>query len=81
MRRAGRMGMKTPAHLRGYSKLVSAWVARCNIDVCEDKKMMRDSANVNSRRAMMLGIDKHLNRAYKSTFRDPGISLSASLRA
>jgi hypothetical protein len=73
--------MKTPAHLSGYSKLVRAWVARCNIDVCEDKKMMRDSANVNSRRAMMLGIDRHLNRAYKSTFRDPGISLSASLRA
>jgi hypothetical protein len=29
----------------------------------------------------MLGIDKHLKSAYKSTLRDPGISLIASFRA
>lgn len=39
--------MNTPAHVIGYNSSTSALVARCSIDVWDDRRMMRDSANAN----------------------------------
>lgn len=73
--------MNTPAHVIGYNSSTSALVARCSIDVWDDRRMMRDSANANSIKTTMLGIDNARNRAYKSVVRDPGSSLIASFLA
>lgn len=55
--------MKTPVQLRGYSRLLSAALARCSIEVCADSKMMRDSDRAYSKSVTMLGIDKARNSA------------------
>lgn len=39
--------MNTPAHIIGYKSSTSALVARCSIDVWDDRRMMRDSASAN----------------------------------
>lgn len=47
MSRAGSTGINTPAQVMGYNSSTSALVARWSIDVCDDRRMMRDSANAN----------------------------------
>lgn len=38
--------MKTPAHLKGNSNSTIALLTRCNIAVCEDSRMILDSAKM-----------------------------------
>jgi hypothetical protein len=79
--RAGSTGMKIPVHCSGQSKSTSPRLTSCNIEVCEESKMILDSANRYSNNTIMLGIDKALNKGYRSVFREPGSSFSAVFRA
>jgi hypothetical protein len=44
MRRAGKTGMRIPVHVKGNKRSTRALVARYNIDVWDERKMIRDSA-------------------------------------
>jgi hypothetical protein len=57
------MGMNTPAHLKGYKRFEIAMLARCSMAVCEDRRMIFDSARTNSKRVTMLGMDRQRKRA------------------
>ena len=64
--RAGRTGIKIPSHLRGYIKLTNALDTSCSIDVWDDNRIMRDSANANSKSVTIFAIDNDLNNPYRS---------------
>jgi hypothetical protein len=70
-----------PSQLSGYIKLTKALDTSCNIDVCEDSRMMRDSDSAYSNRVTMFWISSALNKLYRSVLRDSGNSLAASLLA
>jgi hypothetical protein len=55
--------MKMLAHFSGYSKLANALLARCNIAVCDDNRMILDSDKANSKRETIFGMLRALNKA------------------
>jgi len=50
--------MKMPDQVNGYSRLTSAREAQCNIAVCEERRMIRDSDNANCRLQLANGNTK-----------------------
>jgi len=55
--------MKMCCHLRGYNRPLIAALARCNIDVYDESRMIRDSVRRYSKRMTMLGNESDLKRA------------------
>lgn len=62
-KRAGNTGTYTPSHCIGYSKLMRPLETSSSIEVYEERRMIRDSASMNSNRVTIFGMDIARNSA------------------
>ena len=70
-----------PNQFSGYIKLTNARDTSCNIEVWDERRMMRDSERAYSNSTTMFWISRALNKLYRSVLRHSGSSFAASFLA